>query len=113
MAFLSSASLGNYSLPTAESTPQTSVVDHPHFKSASYRLAGPVKCQPHASRAFAKRHFELVVAASRCRVALEYRLSRRRDPLHKLVSPDGKTMRETFKGTIQGTPIEIVAVPDR
>jgi hypothetical protein len=44
MAFLSSASLGNYSLPTAEYTPQASVVDHPHFKSASYRLAGPVKC---------------------------------------------------------------------
>jgi hypothetical protein len=35
--------------------------------------------------------------------------------LHKVVSPgpDGKTMRETFKGTIQGTPIEIVAVLDR
>jgi hypothetical protein len=64
----------------------------PSFREASFRKR---------SRGFALR------------VAVEYRLSRRRDPLHKVVSPDGKTMRETFKGTIQGTPIEIVAVLDR
>jgi hypothetical protein len=33
--------------------------------------------------------------------------------LHKVVSPDRKTLRETFKGTIQGSSIEIVAVLDR
>ena len=33
--------------------------------------------------------------------------------LHKVVSADRKTMRETFKGTIQGNSLEIVAVLDR
>ena len=33
--------------------------------------------------------------------------------LRKVVSADGKTMRETFKGTVQGQSLEIAVVVDR
>jgi hypothetical protein len=33
--------------------------------------------------------------------------------MRKTVSADGKTLRQTFNGLLEGTPIEVIAVMDR
>jgi hypothetical protein len=38
---------------------------------------------------------------------------RRYGTMHKVVSPDGRTLPQTFRGVVQGTPLELIGVFDR